>query len=55
VTGQSSTRSRCLLDRPVKPGDDGKVWRPDHKRSGAHRQSNIPFTCRPMVIRGWTE
>jgi hypothetical protein len=22
LTGQSSTLGRCLLDRPVKPGDD---------------------------------
>jgi hypothetical protein len=25
LTGQSSTPSRCLLDRPVKPGDDGEA------------------------------
>jgi hypothetical protein len=25
LTGQSSTLGRCLLDRPVKPGDDGEV------------------------------
>jgi len=25
LTGQSSTPSRCLLDRPVKPGDDNEV------------------------------
>jgi hypothetical protein len=25
LTGQSSTPGRCLLDRPVKPGDDSKV------------------------------
>jgi len=24
LTGQSSTRGRCLLDRPVKPGDDSE-------------------------------
>jgi hypothetical protein len=24
-TGQSSTHGRCLLDRPVEPGDDGEV------------------------------
>jgi hypothetical protein len=26
LTGQSSTPGRCLLDRPVKPGDDSEVW-----------------------------
>ncbi len=25
LTGQSSTHGRCLLDRPVKPGDDSTV------------------------------
>jgi hypothetical protein len=25
LTGQSSTPGLCLLDRPVKPGDDSKV------------------------------
>jgi hypothetical protein len=25
LTGQSSTPGRCLLDRPVKPGDDSEV------------------------------
>jgi hypothetical protein len=25
LDGQSSTYSRCLLDRPVKPGDDSEV------------------------------
>jgi hypothetical protein len=25
LTGQSSTRGLCLLDRPVEPGDDSKV------------------------------
>jgi hypothetical protein len=25
LTGQSSTHGRCLLDRPVKPGDDSMV------------------------------
>jgi hypothetical protein len=25
LTGQSSTPGRCLLDRPVKPGDDSQV------------------------------
>jgi hypothetical protein len=25
LTGQSSTPGRCLLDRPVEPGDDSKV------------------------------
>jgi hypothetical protein len=24
-TGQSSPHGRCLLDRPVEPGDDGEV------------------------------
>jgi hypothetical protein len=24
LTGQSSTPGRCLLDRPVKPGDDSE-------------------------------
>jgi hypothetical protein len=25
LTGQSSTHGRCLLDRPVEPGDDSGV------------------------------
>jgi hypothetical protein len=25
LTGQSSTHDQCLLDRPLKPGDDGIV------------------------------
>src|SRR5260370_38163783 len=25
LPGQSSTHGRCLLDRPVKPGDDSEV------------------------------
>jgi hypothetical protein len=25
LTGQSSTHGRCLLDRPVKPGDDSEL------------------------------
>src|SRR5450755_331801 len=25
LTGQSSTHGRCLLDRPVEPGDDSEV------------------------------
>jgi hypothetical protein len=25
LTGQSSTPGRCLLDRPVKPGDDSEA------------------------------
>jgi hypothetical protein len=25
LTGQSSSHGRCLLDRPVKPGDDSRV------------------------------
>ena len=28
LTGQSSTRGRCLLDRPVKPGDDSELCVP---------------------------
>jgi hypothetical protein len=26
LTGQSSTQGPCLLDRPVKPGDDSAMW-----------------------------
>jgi len=26
LTGQSSTHSRCLLDRPVEPGDDSEEF-----------------------------
>jgi hypothetical protein len=25
LTGQSSSHGRCLLDRPVEPGDDGEM------------------------------
>jgi len=28
LAGQSSTHGRCLLDRPVKPGDDGELCVP---------------------------
>jgi len=28
LTGQSSTHGRCLLDRPVKPGDDSELCVP---------------------------
>jgi hypothetical protein len=34
LTGQSSTHGRRLLDRPVKPGDDGECGgNPSKKRS----------------------
>src|SRR6516165_12288425 len=26
LIGQSSTHGLCLLDRPVKPGDDSEMW-----------------------------
>jgi hypothetical protein len=37
LTGQSSTPRRCLLDRPVKPGDDSEAnVNLNEKRSKSH-------------------
>jgi hypothetical protein len=42
-TGQASTHGRCLLDRPVKPGDDTEVLSTERKGSG----STIPHALAP--------
>jgi hypothetical protein len=38
LTGQSSTLGLCLLDRPVKPGDDSESDDTENDDTGGHRQ-----------------
>jgi hypothetical protein len=33
LTGQSSAPGRCLLDRPVEPGDDSKAVRQPERKT----------------------
>jgi hypothetical protein len=39
LTGQSSTRGRWLLDRPVKSGDDREV-----RINLSEKRSGVPFS-----------